>query len=94
MAVVLETIGLTRYFGQVVAADGISLRIEAGERVGIVGPNGAGKTTTIRILASLVAPDGGRARVAGFDVAEDPAAVHSAIGHMPELFGLYDELTV
>ncbi len=68
MAVVLETINLTRHFGQVVAADGISLKIEAGERVGIVGPNGAGKTTFLNLITGYVKPEKGKILYLGRDV--------------------------
>ncbi len=60
MAVVLQTIGLTRHFGQVVATEDVSVRIEAGERVGIVGPNGAGKTTFLNLITGYLKPEKGR----------------------------------
>lgn len=60
MAVVLQTIGLTRHFGQVVAAEDISVQVEASERVGIVGPNGAGKTTFLNLITGYLKPEKGR----------------------------------
>jgi ABC-2 type transport system ATP-binding protein len=77
-AIVAE--GLSKRFGQVRALDGIELRQPAGTVLGMLGPNGAGKTTTVRILATLLAPDGGRARVAGLDVVAQAAAVRRRIG--------------
>ena len=72
--------GLGKRFGPVLALDGVDLQLPAGSVLGLLGPNGAGKTTTVRILATLVKPDRGRARVAGFDVAADPRAVRRRIG--------------
>ena len=60
--------GLTKRFGAVCALDGVDLDLAEGDVLALLGPNGAGKTTTVRILATLLAPDAGRARVAGFDV--------------------------
>ena len=72
--------GLGKRFGRVHALDGVDLELPAGAVLGVLGPNGAGKTTLVRILATLLKPDRGRARVAGFDVAEHPAAVRRRIG--------------
>ena len=72
--------GLGKRFGRVLALDGVDLELPAGAVLGVLGPNGAGKTTLVRILATLLKPDRGRARVAGFDVAEHPAAVRRRIG--------------
>jgi len=77
-AIVAE--GLAKRFGQVRALDGIDLEQPAGTVLGMLGPNGAGKTTTVRILATLLAPDGGRARVAGLDVVAQAGAVRRRIG--------------
>ena len=77
-AIVAE--GLGKRFGAVLALNGVDLELPAGGVLGLLGPNGAGKTTLVRILATLVKPDRGRARVAGFDVAADPQAVRRRIG--------------
>jgi ABC-2 type transport system ATP-binding protein len=66
---VVITEGLTKRFGATSALDGLDLRVPAGVVCGLLGPNGCGKTTTVRVLATLTVPDGGRAQVAGFDVA-------------------------
>jgi ABC-2 type transport system ATP-binding protein len=78
LAIVAE--GLSKRFGPVCALDGISFGQPAGTVLGMLGPNGAGKTTTVRILATLLAPDAGRAQVAGLDVVKQAAAVRRLIG--------------
>ncbi len=90
----IEARGLTKRFGDRLALCGVDLEAEPGDVLGLIGPNGAGKTTTIRILSTLLRPDAGSARVAGFDVVDDVMGLRAAIGYMPELFGLYDELTL
>jgi daunorubicin resistance ABC transporter ATP-binding subunit len=77
-AIVAE--GLGKRFGHVTALDGVDLELPAGGVLGMLGPNGAGKTTTVRILATLLKPDRGRAWVAGFDVTSNPASVRRLIG--------------
>src|SRR4051794_19352968 len=80
----IETHGLERTFGSgdraLKAVDGIDLNVEPGECYGFLGPNGAGKTTTVRMLVTLLRPTGGRATVAGFDVATEPGQVRQKIG--------------
>jgi ABC-2 type transport system ATP-binding protein len=72
--------GLHKRFGDTRALAGLDLSVGAGEVLGLLGPNGAGKTTAVRILSTLLAPDAGRARVAGLDVVRDAAAVRARIG--------------
>jgi len=74
--------------------DSFSLRIGAGELCGLVGPNGAGKTTLIKILATLLPPDGGQATVAGIDVTQNRAAIKALVGYMPDQPGLYQDMRV
>lgn len=72
--------GLVKRYGETVALDGVDLEVPAGSVAGVLGPNGAGKTTVVRILATLLRPDGGRATVGGHDVAGDPVRVRRLIG--------------
>jgi ABC-2 type transport system ATP-binding protein len=76
----IEAIGLVKTFGDNRAVDGVDLRVGAGMIYGVLGPNGAGKTTTIRMLATLLKPDGGSARIFGHDVAREPQVVRQLIG--------------
>ncbi len=76
----VEVDGVSKQFGSTLALDNVSLSVEAGRVLALLGPNGAGKTTLIRILTTLLAPDSGRARVAGLDVQRDPKAIRSLIG--------------
>jgi ABC-2 type transport system ATP-binding protein len=76
----IEAHGLTKRFGSTVALDGLDLEVPAGSILGVLGPNGAGKTTAVRILTTLAVPDGGSARVAGYDVVREASAVQRNIG--------------
>ena len=90
----IEVSGLSRAFGHLVAVDHLEFSVPRGEMFGIVGPDGAGKTTLMRILAGVLPPTGGDARVAGVSVAQHPEAVKPHIAYMAQRFGLYDDLTV
>ncbi len=83
--------GVVKRFGGTVALDGAGLEVPGGMVFGLLGPNGAGKTTLVRILATLLAPDAGRAEVFGHDVAREPAAVRELIG-LTGQFAAVDEL--
>ena len=72
--------GLVKRYGQVVAVDGLDLDIPSGQFFGLLGPNGSGKTSTIHMLATLIRPSGGTARVAGHDVVDEAVRVRGAIG--------------
>ena len=86
--------GLTRRFGALTAVDTLTLDVREGELFGIVGPDGAGKTTTLRMLAGVLRPTAGTARVAGVDVGRDPEAAKPQLAYMAQRFGLYEDLTV
>ena len=79
-ATAIRADGLERRFGEVEAVTGVDLDIPNGEIYGFLGPNGAGKSTTVRVLCTLLAPSGGRAAVAGHDVAAAPGEVRLRIG--------------
>lgn len=89
----IETVGLTRSFGSSKALSGFDCVIPPGKVTALVGPNGAGKTTLLLILAGLLAPDGGKATVGGFDPVAHPYEVHRVVGWMPDFFGVYEGLT-
>ena len=76
----LETDGLTRRFGPLVAVDRVSFRVPEGQLYGFLGLNGAGKTTTIRMLTTLLPPSAGTARLLGHDVVKEPLAVRRLVG--------------
>ncbi len=86
--------GLTKSFAMVRAVDHLSFDVRKSEIFGLVGPDGAGKTTTLRMLAGIMAPDGGTAHVADFNVVHDPENAKRHLSYMPQRFGLYDDLTV
>src|ERR1700722_18433011 len=77
---VISASGLVKIYGKLRALDGLDLAVPEGTILGLLGPNGAGKTTAVRILTTLIAPDGGRATVAGLDVTKDAAKVRAKLG--------------
>jgi ABC-2 type transport system ATP-binding protein len=91
---VIETHGLTKRFKKITAVNGLDLGIRRGEIFGLLGPDGAGKTTTIRMLCAIMDPNGGVARVAGFDTVKESEQIKKRIGYMPQQFSLYGDLTV
>jgi ABC-type multidrug transport system ATPase subunit len=91
-AVVVDA--LTKRFGATVAVREVSLSVPPGELFGFIGPDGAGKTTLFRVLATLLLPDSGSARVLGLDVAKDLWALRPRVGYMPGRFSLYPDLSV
>ena len=93
-ALAISASGLTRRFGSFVAVDHITFDVGAGEVFGFLGANGAGKTTAIRMLIGLLAPSGGDASVAGFNVQFERAQIRRHIGYMSQRFSLYSDLTV
>ena len=91
---ILETHHLSRRYGSLVALDDLNLKVEAGECFGFIGPNGAGKTTTIKILATLLKPSSGEARVCGFTVGWQNTHIRPLIGYVPDFLGAYDDMLV
>ena len=89
----IETAGLRKRYGKVVALDGVDLSVERGIVFGLLGPNGAGKTTAVRILTTLLQPDEGSASVAGIDVLRHPAQVRERIGLAGQYAAVDDNLT-
>jgi ABC-2 type transport system ATP-binding protein len=90
----VATRGLTKRYGSLVALDALDLVIERGSVFGVIGPNGAGKSTTLSILATLLLPTAGEARVCGHDPVTQPGAVRRRVGYMPDVMGVYDRLRV
>ncbi|HEY92564.1 MAG TPA: ABC transporter ATP-binding protein [Dehalococcoidia bacterium] len=90
---VIETFGLSRSFGNIVAVEDLTLEVEQGEVLGFLGPNGAGKTTTIRMLAGIIAPTSGYAVVAGFRTDHEVERLHEVIGLLTEAPGFYNRLS-
>jgi len=90
----IQTENLTRRFGAFTAVDDVSFSVGRGEIFGLAGANGAGKTTLIRMLCGLLPPSGGKATVAGHDIAGERQAVRQRIGYMSQRFSLYADLTV
>lgn len=90
----IEIRGVTKNFGKLVAIDDLTLDVGAGEVFGFIGPNGAGKSTTMKILACLLRPDTGTAKVDGRDVMVDGDHIRRILGYMPDVLGVYDDLTV
>lgn len=89
----VETNGLTRRFGSRMAVDHLSFEVKEGEVFGLLGPNGAGKTTTVRMLACLILPSEGSARVGGYDIGRDSLKVRQIVGVLTENPSLYERLT-
>jgi ABC-2 type transport system ATP-binding protein len=93
MTALIEAEGLVKSFGRLKAVDGITLRVPRGEVLGFLGPNGAGKSTTMRLITGFLEPDSGRARIAGFDVQDQPIEAKRRLGYLPEGAPLYAEMT-
>jgi ABC-2 type transport system ATP-binding protein len=94
----IETRGLTRRFGQLVAVDNLNLQVPAGSLYGLIGPNGAGKTTTLRMLAGLLEPSSGQILLNGTPLGlpqwGGSRGVQRQIGYMPDFFGVYEDMLV
>ena len=93
MASIIEAEGLTKMFGAHAAVDHLDFKVEEGEVFGLLGPNGAGKTTTVRMLACLISPSEGSAKVGGHKIGENPLEVRQTVGILTENPSLYERLT-
>ncbi len=93
MELAIEARGLAKSFGEVKAVDGVDLEVARGSVYGVLGPNGAGKTTTIRMLATLLRPDGGSAKVLGHDIVTEADAVRGLVSLTGQLASVDEDLT-
>ncbi|MDZ4755255.1 MAG: ABC transporter ATP-binding protein [Phycisphaerae bacterium] len=91
---VLEVVGYTKTYDQLVAVDRLSFSIAPGQVVGMIGPNGAGKTTTMRAIAGIIPPTQGSLRIAGHDVTTDPVAAKAQLAFIPDDPKLFDTLSI
>ncbi len=90
----IQTTDLTKTFESLTAVNRLNLEVRSGEIFGLVGPDASGKTTTLRMLCGILPPDGGEARVAGFDIRKEAEFLKEKVGYLPQRFGLYGDLTV
>lgn len=91
---VVETINLTKSYGDFTALSDLSIHVNRGQILGFIGPNGAGKTTTIKILVGLSKPTSGSATIAGVDCSQNASRIKRLVGYMPDKFGSYDNMRV
>ena len=89
---ILEMNNLRKEFGTVVAVNNAGFTVDKGQVLGLIGPNGAGKTTLLRILATVLRPTSGNARLFGYDLAKEYLQIRKSIGFMPDFFNLYNDL--
>lgn len=94
MTPVVKTVNLTKRYGSLVALSNLNLEIQPGDCFGFIGPNGAGKTTTIKILATLLQPTWGEARICDFVVGYQSRQIRPLIGYVPDYFGAYEDMVV
>ena len=91
--IMLEAIGLSKYYGQFIAVEDLSFKVREGEIVAFLGPNGAGKSTTMKMLTGFLAPSSGTALICGAAVAQERETVANRIGYLPENGPLYEDMT-
>src|SRR6202789_1110618 len=94
MAAVIKTVNLTKRYGSLIALSNLNLQINQGDCFGFIGPNGAGKTTTIKILATLLQPTWGEARICDLVVGYQSRQIRPLIGFVPDYFGAYEDIVV
>jgi ABC-2 type transport system ATP-binding protein len=90
----IQTTHLSKSFESLTAVKDLTLEVKTGEIFGLVGPDASGKTTTIRMLCGILPPDGGEAKVAGYDILREAESLREKVGYLPQRFGLYGDLTV
>ena len=90
----IRTTNLTKSFGSLIAVKDLTLQVKTGEIFGLVGPDASGKTTTLRMLCGILPPDAGGATVAGCDIPKEAESLREKVGYLPQMFGLYGDLTV
>ena len=91
--IMIETEGLSKYYGDFIAVENLTFSVRKGEIVAFLGPNGAGKSTTMKMLTGYLAPSAGTAKVCGMEVAQNRDEVANRIGYLPENGPLYEEMT-
>ena len=91
--IMIETQGLSKYYGEFIAVENLNITIREGEVVAFLGPNGAGKSTTMKMLTGYLAPSAGTAKICGMEVAGNRQEVANRIGYLPENGPLYEEMT-
>jgi len=94
MAAVIKTVNLTKRYGTLVALSNLNLEINEGDCFGFIGPNGAGKTTTIKVLATLLQPTWGEARICDLVIGYQSRQIRPLIGYVPDYFGAYEDMVV
>ncbi len=92
-AALIETLNVTKRYGDKLAVDSVAFNVRGGEIFGFLGPNGAGKTTTIKMIVGLLHPTSGTVRVAGYDIVQQPVQAKAACGYVPDEPNLYGKLT-
>jgi len=90
----LQINNIRKEFGTLVAVNDVTISIEQGHVIGLIGPNGAGKTTLLRILATLLRPTDGNAKILGYDLKKDYLKIRQHLGFLPDFFNLYSDLTL
>ena len=94
MTLIIETTGLTKYYGKARGIEDVALQVNEGEIYGFIGPNGAGKSTAIRTLLNLIFPTRGSAKIFGLDCVKDSWAIKQLVGYLPAEVNYYDDMTV
>ena len=94
MAAMIQTINLTKRYGELMALANLNLEIQQGDCFGFIGPNGAGKTTSIKILATLLKPSSGQANIAGLTIGYQNRQIRPLIGYVPDFMGAYEDMVV